>query len=103
MKVDKNPLLYKVYIKAKQKCWSSYKIEQLWENISEELHFDMMGPITLTEWNRYKYSLIIINDYSRCRWVENIYKKYKATFHLKQFVTFIKKQTWKSIKYLWLD
>ncbi len=62
-----------------------------------------MGPIIPTWWNRYKYSLTIIDGYSRCQCIENMHKKNKARLCVKQFVTFIKKQTRKSVKYLWLD
>lgn len=32
-----------------------------------------------------------------------MHEKYQARLYIKQFITFIKKQTGNSIKYLWLD
>lgn len=103
MKVDKDILLYRICIKAKRKSRPSYKIQHPAEDICEELHVDLMGPITPTGWNGYKYSLTITNSYSRCRWVENMHEKREAGPRLKQFVTFIEKQTGKSVKRLRLD
>lgn len=103
MKVDKDILLYRICIKAKQKSRPSYKIQHPAEGICEELHVDLMGPITPTGWNGYKYSLTITNSYSRSRWVENMHEKREAGPRLKQFVTFIEKQTGKSVKRLRLD
>ena len=103
MKVDQEVLLCKICIKAKQKRRPSYKIQHPLEDICEKLHVDLMGPITPTGWNGYKYSLTITDGFSRCRWVENMYEKREAGLHLKQFVTFIEKQTGKSVKRLRLD
>ena len=47
--------------------------------------------------------MTITDDYSGCQWVENIYEKCEARLCIKQFVTFIKKQTGKSVKRLRLD
>lgn len=62
-----------------------------------------MSLITLTKWNRHKYSLTIINDYSKCKWVENIYKKCEVGLALKQIVTYIKNEIKKSDKRFLLD
>lgn len=56
-----------------------------------------------TAWNGYKYSLTIIDGYSKFQWIENIYEKHEDGLCIKQFVTFIEKQTGKSVKYLQLD
>lgn len=63
--MDKDILLYKIYIKAKQKHLPLYKIQHFLEDICEELHIDLIGPITFNKWNRHKYFLTIIDGYSR--------------------------------------
>lgn len=99
----KNFLLQKIFIKIKQKCWLSYKIQHSSEDIYEKLHIDFISTTMPTRWNKYKYSLTITDSYSSCQQIENIYKKYKARFCVKQFIIFIKKQSEKNVKYLQLD
>ena len=67
MKMDNDVLMCKICLKAKQKRRPSYKIQHPPEDICEEFNIDLMGPITLTGWNRYKNSLTITDGYSRCR------------------------------------
>lgn len=67
MKVDNNILIYKIYLKVKQKYWPSYKMQHLPKDICEELHIDLMGLITPTRWNVHKYSLTITDSYSTCQ------------------------------------
>lgn len=103
MKIDKNVLLYKICIKVKQKLQLLYKIQCHSEDIYEELHIDLMGFITPTRQNGYKYFLTIIDSYSKCQLVENIYEKYETGLYVKPFVTFIEKQIRKGVKRLQLD
>ncbi len=67
MKVGNDVLMYKICLKAKQKRRLSYKIQHPPEDICEELHVDLMSPITPIGWNGYKYSLTITDGYSRYR------------------------------------
>lgn len=103
MNVDKNILFYKISIKAKEKGRFLYKIQYLLENICEKLHINLIGSIILIRWNKYKDFLTITDGYSRYQQVKNIYAKYEARLYLKQFITFIKKQIRKNIKYPHLD
>lgn len=103
MKVDQDVLLYKICIKAKQKRCLFYQIQHLLNNVCEELYVDLLGFITPIRWNGHKYSLTITDYYFRYRWVENMYEKPEIGLQLKQFVTFIEKQTGKNVKRLYLD
>ena len=48
MKVDKDVLLCRICIKAKEKHHFVYKIQHPAKVICKELHIDLIGPITLT-------------------------------------------------------
>ncbi len=101
--VDKHFLVCKICIQAKQKQKPSYKAQNQPEEICKILHVDLMGLITPTWWNGYRYALTVINRYSRCWWVENLHEKREADWALKRFITFIENQPSKTVKYIRLD
>lgn len=103
MKVDKDVFFCKICIKAKQKYCPSYKISYPPEDISEELHVDLIGLITPTGQNGHRYTLTITDGYSKCQQVKNIHEKRKAELYLTQFVIFIENQTGKNVKRLRLN
>ena len=87
---EKDLFFCQVCIRAKQRQHSSYKTQLLANNICKKLHLDMMGLIIPVGWNGCRYTFIITNNHSRCRWVKNLYKIKETDPALRKFVTFIK-------------
>ncbi|TPX52455.1 DNA-directed DNA polymerase, partial [Powellomyces hirtus] len=61
------------------------------------LHFDLNGPHTSAVGNE-KYALVVIDDYSRFRWIFFLKAKSESTAKLIEFINFIENQTneWES-------
>lgn len=103
LKMEKYLFLCRICIRAKQRRHSSYKPQPLADDTCEELHVDLMGPITPAGWNGCRYALTITDSHSRCRWVENLHEKREAGPSLRKFVTFIENQTDRKVKRLRMD
>ena len=52
-----------------------------------------MGSISFIGWSRYRYALIVTDEYLRSRWVKNQHEKREAGLALKRFVMLIDSQT----------
>ena len=101
--MEKDLFFCRICIRAKQRRHPSYKTQPLADDICEELHVDLMGPITPAGWNGCRYALTITDSHSRCRWVENLHEKREAGPALRKFVTFIENQTGRKVKRLRMD
>lgn len=102
-KLEKDKLLCQICNHVKQRRKLSYKTQLLADDICEELYMDFIGPITPADWNGCRYTLTIINSYSKCHWVEDLHEKKEAGSALKKFVTFIRNQTSQKVKQLRID
>ena len=103
LKLEKDLFFCQICTQAKQCQKPSYKPQLLADDICEELHLDLIGPITSAGWNRCRYALTITNSRSRCRWVEDLHEKREAKPALRKLVTFIEPQTGQKEKHLRMD
>ena len=93
----------KACAEAKQQRHPSYTPQQVPEDILDVIHTDVVGPITPTGFNGCRYYLVLIDGYSRVRWVETMKEKSEAFSRTKKFIIFIQTQTGKRVKRLRLD
>ncbi len=100
LKVDKNSLLCKICIQAKQKRKLSLKLHTLLNAISEEPYDYFIGSITPKRYNSCKHSLCFTDSHSRCWLVYNLNEKQIIWPAIRKCVIFTKNQTEKSVKCL---
>ncbi len=103
LKLEKDLLLCRICIRAKQRRNPSYKPQVQAEDICEELHWDLMAPITPAGWNGCRYALTTTDSRLRCRWVENLHEKREAGPTLRKFITFVETQTGRKVKRIRMD
>lgn len=68
----------KACTKAKQQQRPSYIPQLVSKDILNVIYLDVVGSITLTNFNNYYYYLIFIDGYSRLQWVKSMKKKCEA-------------------------
>ncbi|GJT23280.1 retrovirus-related pol polyprotein from transposon TNT 1-94 [Tanacetum coccineum] len=70
-----------------------YSLSQSHSNCAFELiHMDIWGPYRVATYDKFKYFLTIVDDYSRATWTYLMVSKSDAFSMLKSFVKFVKTQ-----------
>lgn len=67
------------------------------------VHMDLWGPCIIATYDGNKYFLIVVDDYSRMRWVFLIKLKSDVCVIIQQFITFVKTQFDKVIRVIKTD
>ncbi|XP_015165125.1 uncharacterized protein [Solanum tuberosum] len=71
--------------------------------IFDLLHIDLLGPYHTPTYNKYKYFITIVNDYSRSTWTQLISSKSNTLQTIKAFTSLIENQFSTTIKTIRTD
>ena len=68
------------------------------KRILELIHADLMGPINPLSRSGKEYAMVVVDDYSRRRWVIFLKRKEEAAAELIDLLTFLERSTEKKVK-----
>ena len=84
---------------------SSFKSKTI-NTISEPfylLHLDLFGPVNVMSINKRKYTLVIVDDFTRFTWVFFLHSKDEASQHIIDHITFLERKSKKTVTVLRSD
>ncbi|GKB23652.1 retrovirus-related pol polyprotein from transposon TNT 1-94 [Tanacetum coccineum] len=67
------------------------------------LHMDLFGPVSSMSINHEKYTLVVIDEYSRYTWVHFLKKKSHAAEMIMSFISMVKNQNDVKVKQIRID